>query len=256
MYAYLYDTFVSEAKHQTQLARIETRLTDLGIAGKISRLSLLTSIAEHVDEAIKKGADTIVAVGNDATFTKMLAVAAHRPVTFGLIPLGQGNTLAELLDLPYGDKACDILSARIIEKLDLGQANHHFFLSHLEIPSAEKASILVDNAYTVRPTHSTQSVRVCNLRLDATGGSWPSSPYDGRIELVIPEAGGRSLSGMFGKSPAEESVFRIRQAEITATTDEGHNAVVDGQTIVTLPISVSVLSKHLRVIVGKNRKFS
>ena len=55
MYLYLYDSFLNNPKFGNKLAKIETRLTDLGIGGKISRLSPLKNLEELVSDEIKNG---------------------------------------------------------------------------------------------------------------------------------------------------------------------------------------------------------
>jgi len=62
-YFYLYDTFTSERAHAGTLVRIENALTDLGIQGRVGRLTILKSAKDLIDSAIKDGADTVVAVG-------------------------------------------------------------------------------------------------------------------------------------------------------------------------------------------------
>ena len=44
MYYYLYDSRLNDKKYNNVIAKIETRLTDLGINGKINRLSFLKNI--------------------------------------------------------------------------------------------------------------------------------------------------------------------------------------------------------------------
>ena len=67
-YYYVYDEFVQDPKFERDLAQIETRLTDLGISGKIARLALFRDPTELIRDEVRKGAKTIVAVGNDVTF--------------------------------------------------------------------------------------------------------------------------------------------------------------------------------------------
>ena len=248
MYAYLYDSFVNEARNQSKIARIETRLTDLGISGKINRLSLLTSLVEQVDEAIKKGVDTIVAVGNDTTLAKLIAATADRPVTFGYIPIGQPSDFAKLLDIPLDEKACDVLSARVIERLDLGCANNHFFLATVEA-SAPNITFKCDNSFQFK---SPQSVCIYNLGSDNNVPGLKSDPRDGRLDIVVSEPSG---SRWFGRGNASQSVFRVKRAEINCT-EPNTNVILDGQTIIPCPVNLTVLAKKFKIVVGKGRKFA
>src|SRR5680860_1199287 len=129
MHVYIYDDYVSTKKYDTTLAHIETRITDLGLNGKIIRLDVMKNVAEAVASEIKRGAKTIVAVGNDKTINKIInsiTLFAIRNQTEVDIPLGlitvgdKGNSIAPALGIESGEKGCDSLSARRIAKLDLG----------------------------------------------------------------------------------------------------------------------------------------
>src|SRR3989344_586653 len=52
MYLYLYDAQLSGKPFQHALVRVETRLTDLGIGGKISRLSPLKNLRELIHDEV------------------------------------------------------------------------------------------------------------------------------------------------------------------------------------------------------------
>ncbi|MCK4553680.1 hypothetical protein KAU19_01815, partial [Candidatus Parcubacteria bacterium] len=64
MHIYIYDSYVNQKKYDKVLARIETRITDLGLNGKISRLGLMKNIPDLVYNELKRGVKTIIAVGN------------------------------------------------------------------------------------------------------------------------------------------------------------------------------------------------
>lgn len=245
MYVYFYDTFVSEPKYQTVLARIETRLTDLGIAGKIFRLSVLTSIREFIAEAVKKGADTLVAVGNDRTLTKILPLVAGGSITLGYIPLAPPTRLADYFGLPFGEKACDSLSARVVERLDLGRANSTYFLSGLEVPAGDCLA-QINGQYSVRPKGLNQTLAVYNL-------GWPKSdPQDGRLEVVVHDTASKGFR-LFSKAASQPSVFPAKTVLLESATIEA--AVADGEIVIKLPATVEVAQKKLKIIVGKERGF-
>ena len=67
MYYYIYDSYLAEKKYESTIARIENRLTDLGINGKINRLSFLKNIHQIIGEEVKRGVKTVVVVGSDET---------------------------------------------------------------------------------------------------------------------------------------------------------------------------------------------
>src|SRR3989344_4911991 len=118
MYYYLYDPQLSDKKYNNIIARIETRLTDLGINGKINRLSFLKNINQVLAEEIKRGVKTIIIVGDDKTIGQVINLIADFNVTIGVIPIGPNNNIARLLGLPSEESACDVISSRIIKKID------------------------------------------------------------------------------------------------------------------------------------------
>lgn len=90
MYIYIYDSFVNHKKYEKVLARIETRITDLGLNGKIVRIGIMTSVHDVVENELRKGANTIIAVGNNGIFSQALNSIAKltnvgQNVTLGLI---------------------------------------------------------------------------------------------------------------------------------------------------------------------------
>ncbi len=142
MYLYLYDSFLNNKKYSNLLARVETRLTDLGVGGKIYRLSPLRNVQELMADEIRNGTKTVVVVGNDKTLNQVVNIAAQYNIVVGLIPVGPDNNIARILGIPEGEAACTVLSARIIEKIDLGKINNTYFLSGADI----KDSVLMQKS--------------------------------------------------------------------------------------------------------------
>ena len=91
---------------------VETRLTDFGIAGKIIRLQPFTNAEAVVEDELKRGATTVVIVGNDETFGHVLSRAATCDILFGFIPVGEANSIAKVLGIPVGMEGCEVLSRR------------------------------------------------------------------------------------------------------------------------------------------------
>ena len=116
MYLYLYDSFLNHKKYSNTLARLETRLTDLGIGGKIFRLSPLRDIDQLLNDEAKNGIKTVIVVGNDKTFCDIVNIAAKLDVTLGLVPVGPDNKIARALGISSSDEACNVIAARIDRK--------------------------------------------------------------------------------------------------------------------------------------------
>lgn len=248
MYFYVFDSFLQDKKYAAELIRIETRLAALGIQGRSEKITILKNIQEATRESIKRGATTIVAVGNDRTVVKLLPLAVEHEVTLGIIPVGEPQLIATYLGLPRGAAACDNVSRRVIEHLDLGLANRQHFLLESQLPP--RARVVCEGTYTVESLDPTGSVVVTNL----APATWPGRPTDGRLELVIrPGAGGGQRSWFHRRAPVM-SVFPVRRARVEHQSGDPP-VILDGQVMLKTPITLEVAPKKLSVIVGKDRRF-
>lgn len=248
MYYYVYDEFVQDPKFERELSLIETRLTDLGIAGKIARLALFRDPKELIKDEIKKGAKTIIAVGNDSTLRKIIDAAAGSGVVIGLVPLGREmNLMSEMLGIPNGVEACDVLSARIVEELDLGSVNGNRFLNSAIIHHTANITVECDSSFKMKP------VRKCTIELrnlaPAGDDIVSANPADSKLELVVrtPE------KKLFGKKKITTSVVPI--SEVTIISDSPMQVLADGDLFESSEFKFRVLPKQLRVITGKGRMF-
>jgi diacylglycerol kinase family enzyme len=250
VYHYIYDSFLSDPKYAKTLTAIENRLTDLGIYGSVHRLALFKSMKGAIGDAVRRGAQTVVVVGDDLSVAKAIdANAELKNAVFGIIPIGSKNSIADLLGIPGEEAACDTLSARLIEELDLGKVNSHYFLTTLSVPGAVKAEC--DGRYTVSPVVAGE-ICVNNFSM---GGSI-SNPRDGLLETMVKTAKRNFFGSIFQRSPATAgaSVFPVEKAIIRSGNGEAVTAMADGQAISDAEFRVEVMPHHLKIIVGKDRK--
>ncbi len=249
MYYYFIDTFVNDKKYLTTIHQIENRLMQLGINGHTERLTMLKSLKEMVESAIKRDAKTIVAVGNDDTVSKMMNFLPRHNITFGIIPIGEPNTIADKFGIPRGVAACDTLSARITAKIDLGKVNNAYFISSLALP-ADRGISMDFGTFHISTLTATSNIHIYNIDGEASH----SNPTDGQLEAVVHEsnAGG----GLFRKRRqySTQSVFPVKKVRIT-TDSQSVPVIADGQTTIKTPVTVEVAPQKLRVIVGKDRMF-
>lgn len=246
MYFYVFDSYLQDRKFASDVSRVEARLGVLGIQGRQEKITILKNIQEAVNEAIKRGATTVVAVGNDKTVTKILPQVIEHGLTLGLIPIGPDQTIADTLGIPHGIAACDSLSRRVIRKLDVGKANNQYFLLQLQAPAG--TTVTCDDTYSVESLDPRGAIAITNLAGESGG-----SPSDGRLELVVGSSG-RSAWPSFRRSYAPSSVFPIHRAKLKCHQDSD-TLLLDGQTVVKTPTLVEVGEKKLEVIVGRGRKF-
>lgn len=178
-------------------------------------------------------------------------------LTLGIIPVGPENVIAKMLGIPEGEAACDTLSARIVEKIDLGKANNYYFISHLQLSSEKEVFIDCGN-YNISSVTENNQINICNF--DISDSSHPqnkphSNPKDGILEAIFTNRKKSSgFLGIFKKSFSRDSVFPFKKIKIKCSS-ECLPVLADGHLTIKTPISVEVAPKKLKIIVGKNRMF-
>ncbi|MFH1047332.1 MAG: diacylglycerol kinase family protein [Patescibacteria group bacterium] len=257
MYFYIYDNFLSEKKYSRLLATIETRLTDLGVSGKIGRLSPFTSAKGLIRDEVRRGTETIVVVGNDETVSKAVEGIGDLQVTLGMIPIGAPTDIAAALGIPDGVEACDVLSKRLTQQIDLGRVNGRFFLSSLRIPSG-RVTIEGDGHYRIVTPTADCEVIVSNLRsglMPQTSievANAPGDPMDGLLDaLIVPQNVSRFG---FSRRPSAPSVIPMRRMNIRS--EEPIDMYADGQAFSAKDFLIEVVPDCLKVITGRTRTFA
>jgi diacylglycerol kinase family enzyme len=227
MYVYLYDNFLRHRRYETVLKALETRLTDYGIAGKIIRLQQYSSSEFLIQEEIRRGAKTIVIVGNDTTFGHVLSYVASYDITFAFIPLGPDNSIAEVLGIPIGIDACDTLARRRRLRLDVGWINNRYFISQLHIPPSN-ISIQYDERFNVSTTTGKMELVVCNLKpfvWTGKGKRYIAHPQDNKLEAFLRPV---VTGGWLKKEKFEEpSIFPFE--EMVVTSKKPFSVEADGE---------------------------
>jgi hypothetical protein len=245
MYCYLYDDFIQENKRfEKELLRIENRLTDLGIAGKISRLALFRNAEEMIRDEIDRGTTTVVVVGNDDTVRKVLNVMSQSDVVLGIIPIGPNNELSRVMGVPEGVAACDVLSARRVSTIDVGTINGRKFVTGVSVPEF-KAELMADNGRFRIVSTSKSQLEIRNLQSS-------SDPCDGTLDVVIDSQ--VKSTRPFGRKKITQSVVPFRSLAIRS--DLPISLLADGQEMQATRFDISIDSRVLRVITGKDRTFS
>ncbi len=248
MYQYIYDAFLSEEKYLRPMTIIENRLADLGLGGRVNRLNLFRDPRELILEGIKRGVDTIVAVGNDETLCRVVNAVGDFDLTLGMIPIGPKNEITRSLGVEEGLLACDCLSSRLIRKLDLGKINDVYFLAHLKAGS--EVSLKYGKEYEVRSI-ANNLVEIYNLPTREE----QADPEDGYLEAMI-RPSERNFLKKFGRGnliKEGKSHFPIRKVILEG--GEGSKILVDGLRLISTPAEVKILPRQLKIIVGKNRLF-
>ena len=233
MHVYIYDSFVNEKKNNSIVAKIETRITDLGLSGKIIRLNVVNSIFDAIENEIKKGAKTIIAVGGDKIFNqtvnavaKLSQLSLNNKIPVGFIPVGKKNTfIADILGIEDINTACDILSARIVKRVSLGKINDLFFVSNICV-NTKGTIIEIDQNYTMEISEN-GLISVINL---------PNK----KLELIIKAK----------KTNNSSLLFKNLQI-----VNKKSDIIVDNAFSISSPVKIRTAKEKIDLIVGKKRKF-
>ncbi len=255
MYVYLYDNFLKQKKFASTIKTMETRLTDFGIAGKIIRLQNYTNAHAIVEEEIKRGATAIVIVGNDETFGHVLSRAAICDTLFGFLPIGSDNSIADVLGIPVGVEACDVLSRRRKVKLDVGWFNNRYFISRLHIPASD-VTVQYDERFKVSARQGAKiELVVCNLQPFEWRGMRKQDrvtvhPQDGKLEAFLRPVLGKKIIRPVYEDP---SVFPFEEMIVSSTKPFVVQA--DGKESKETKITIKLAKSRIKMIVGKGRRF-
>ncbi|MBU4360891.1 acylglycerol kinase family protein [Patescibacteria group bacterium] len=264
MYYYIYDQFLSHKKYDKILTQIESKITDLGIKNRIIKMSILKSVSELVTDALRKGAQTIVVAGNNQTVHQIVNLVAGKDVTLGIIPIGETNSIANFLGITDPLEACEIISARKIETINLGEVNNDFFIDNIKIFDTD-LRVECDNKYNISTLSVNHLIGVYNfapqVNLNFKSSKQLFNPQDTFLEVVVEPKDKKTLNKifkpLFGSQSQKfaDSVFRARKIIIKNQTEKPGYALVDNFKTLKTPLAICISNKQLRVIVGKNRKF-
>lgn len=257
MYVYLYDNFLRQNRYESALKSIETKLTDYGIAGKIIRLQNFTNAEWVIEDEIRKGAKTVIIMGNDSTFGHVLSRGASCDVLFGFIPIGPENSIAEVLGIPSGVEAADVLAKRRVVKLDVGWFNNRYFVSKLYIPPSF-ISVEYDERFKVESSTKKMELVVCNLQpfhwkksVGMEQKEYIVHPQDGKLEAFLRPVLKKTL---FRAERLEDpSIFPFEEMVVQGATP--FEVQADGKISKETKITIKLAKKRIQMIVGRSRRF-
>lgn len=260
MYFYVYDSFLNDRKYEKTLAEVETRLTDLGISGKIGRLTPFNNAKGLIRDEVRRGVETVVVVGNDETVANVVDGLGDAKVTLGIIPVGAPCEIGAALGIPEGVDACDVLSKRVTQKIDLGSVNGHLFLSQIRLPKGQ-LTMEGEGKYRITAMMTECETIVSNLRRDSMLSQdereclVSGDPQDGFLDALITPKTGRFRKFLLARKGAcLSSVIPVRKLAIDS--DEPMAIDVDGKKIVSGKFSIEVVPQRLKVITGRERVFA
>ena len=244
MHVYIYDEYLNKAKYNRAINRLEIRLTDLGLNGKIIRLGGIKNIKGTIQNEIKLGAKTIIAVGNNQTVNKIIGSIIdteiygdfQKKTLLGLVPVGDDNSIASSFGIKTIEDACNILLARRVEKIDLGLVGNYYFLNQASIQSS--GTTLEIDDYTLNIEEKGE-VRIINLLSDSKE-KIKSNPHDGKLDILI------------RTRKRDQSLITVKKLKVS---NPDKKLIVDGVFEVTTPTEIGIMKDKVNVIVGKDRLF-
>lgn len=257
MFFYLYDSFVLHKKHEGALTKIENRVIELGINGRVEKLTPLRNLKDVLEGAVKQEAHTIVIVGDDTTLVRAVNVLAHHKVSVGYIPFSEKSSLAKVFGIPDTFEACNILSRRITKLIDLGKANQNYFLTAATTKESRGLRIKCDGNFTVSFPNSPMRIGIMNVGDILDQEFLPNalySPTDRRLYLHMTDQS--HSRGWLRKTPTytvdQTTILPMTKAELTHV-EQPIPIILDQVTTLKTPLTITVKVKQLKMIVGKDR---
>lgn len=246
MNVYIYDDFLNKSRYRRALAKVEIRLTDLGLNGKIIRLGAIKNVREAIQSEIKNGAKNIIAVGNNETVNKVVSAIMSsksydlfkKELLFSIIPIGDNNSIAESLGIKRSEDACNIILARRVENINIAWAGKNIFINKLEIIDSN-LKIEVDNKYEIELINKKNSAQIINIADKKSLNFFEKiNPQDNLLNIMIDK--GRDETFV-----ASKNIKIIGVGEV----------ILDSCLLEKTPIDIGLLQENLNIIVGKERSF-
>lgn len=243
MYTYIYDEFLTQKKYQKLVKRIENTLIDIGIGGKICKLSLFTNLPELIHDEVKKGSQNIILVGNDQTVHKFLNILAqYTGIAVGHIPVDPKNSMiAQLFNIPFGDEACKVISARKIQTVPLAQVNDYFFIHSLEFESHE-GPIEFQKDFVIEARDQANMCSILN----------PITQSKESLKAVIAPVKNKKIFGISQNHLDEHERTIMPFDEIYLKAKPSLTLTIDKQKVIKTPATIKKSDKTITMIVGKN----
>jgi len=117
-----------------QPGEIASVLSEAGVNNSVAIIAQHENIAEIARNAVKHGADVVIACGGDGTVSAVASAVVGSQTALGVIPLGTLNHFAKDLHIPFDlAAAARIISQAKTDSLDVGEVNGHIFVNNSSI---------------------------------------------------------------------------------------------------------------------------
>lgn len=248
-FAYIYDEFLSERRLERDAALLETELARRGIEGRTIRLAMFRQPKEVITDLMRGPVKNIIFVGNDHTLEKMMSFLPDLDITFGYVPLIQPARIGELLGIPFGPAAVDVLAARLVDQLDVGKINDRYFFTEVSVPEGQ-AALDVEGQYKIGPAAG-GAIAIRNLGVQSEQMGFCAHPQDGRLEGMIQAKIKSTGVAFWRKGTLSESRVYLTKGQLVA--EKPIEVFVDGQSLRGKSFTLSIVPKKLKMITGKQK---
>ncbi len=206
------NAFGGRLGEQAKLALIEQAMQTAGLDYHLELTQYAGHATELARQAILDGWPIVVAAGGDGTIHEvingfMLAAEKNHAATFGIIPMGTANDLADGLQLPHdAAAACQRIAAGNTRLIDIGIVNGRFFANNsavglepvVTINHEQMRRVKGNLRYLLAAFKSIVQARPWQMRL-----IWDEGSYEGPVTLVS-VGNGRRSGGLFYMTPQAE----------------------------------------------------
>ena len=263
-----------ENKAKEYFEVVETRITEKAL-----------DATHFAEEAAKEKYEAVIVFGGDGTVNEVISGIAEKEYIpkLGIIPGGTGNLITKLVQIDQDiDKAIESLDFNLINKIDIGKANDHYFgyifsvgslpeaIHNVEIEDKTKFGMF---AYAINTVKSVIRDEVFNIKIETENGNYEGeasqllvllSNYfsDKKIFdenkvgyaniLILKDASIFSKLSLIpdllkGDVVENDSIEYIKAKTIKISSDIEIESDIDGDQSDDLPVEIKVLGNHIEI---------
>jgi diacylglycerol kinase (ATP) len=196
---------------RSRWTQAETALKAAGIEFELAVSERAGHLSSLATEAVDQGVEILVVAGGDGSLGEAVNGAARGwntdspfPITFGILPLGTANDLADNIGLPH-----DLMQAAMVVKngksrrIDLGKCNDRYFLNNSAAGLEPYVTTKQEKIRWIKglPRYLVAAVQAILDKPEWSAQlAWDDGSYEGPLSLISVGNGPRT-GGVFFMSP-------------------------------------------------------